>query len=99
MTLVTKIQELSESNSTTLIGLEREINLGRGTIRKWDTNSPSVDKVEKVADYFNVSLDYLLDRDTDTNNISPEVLTLAQEITNLSKEKVNAIKQLIKSFS
>lgn len=60
MSLVGRIQELCSSKNTTLIGLEREIGLGRGTIRNWDKNSPSVDKVQKVAEYFGVSTDYLL---------------------------------------
>jgi len=60
MSLVERIQHLCSSKNTTLIGLEREIGLGRGTIRNWDRNSPSVDKLQKVADYFNVSSDYLL---------------------------------------
>lgn len=60
MSLVERIQTLCSSKDTTLIGLEREIGLGRGTIRNWDKNSPSVDKLQKVAQYFNVSTDYLL---------------------------------------
>lgn len=60
MTLVERIQALCSSRNTTLIGLERKIGLGRGTIRNWDKNSPSVDKVQKVADYFNVSVDRIL---------------------------------------
>lgn len=60
MLLVERIQSLCSSKDTTLIGIEREIGLGRGTIRNWDKNSPSVDKLQKVADYFKVSTDYLL---------------------------------------
>lgn len=60
MGLVEKIKNLCEEKDTTLIGLEREIGLGRGTIRKWETYSPAVDKLQKVAQYFNVSTDYLL---------------------------------------
>lgn len=60
MSLVERIQDLCSSKNTTLIGLEREIGLGRGTIRNWDKNSPSADKVQKVAEYFGVSTDYLL---------------------------------------
>lgn len=63
MSLVERIQTLCSSKSTTLIGLERQVGLGRGTIRKWDESSPSVDKLKKVADYFNVSTDYLLGRE------------------------------------
>jgi len=60
MSLVDRIKELCRSNKTTLIGLEREIELGRGTIRKWDDYSPSVDKLQKVAAFFKVSTEYLL---------------------------------------
>jgi transcriptional regulator with XRE-family HTH domain len=40
--------------------LEKELNLGNGAIYKWDKSSPSIDKLQKVAEYFNVSTDYLL---------------------------------------
>lgn len=60
MTLVEKIQKLCSSKNTTLIGLEREVGLGRGTIRNWDKNSPSIDKLQKVAKFFAVSVDELL---------------------------------------
>lgn len=60
MSLVERIQKLCSSKNTTLVGLEREIGLGRGTIRNWDKNSPSIDKLQKVAKYFEVSIDELL---------------------------------------
>jgi transcriptional regulator with XRE-family HTH domain len=60
MGLVERIKTLCDNKDTTLIGLEREIGIGRGTIRNWDKNSPSVDKINKVAQYFNVSVDFLL---------------------------------------
>ena len=36
--------------------------LWESTIRKWDKNAPSVDKVMLIADYFKVSVDYLIGR-------------------------------------
>lgn len=60
MSLVERIRNLCSAKNTTLIGMEREIGLGRGTIRNWDKSSPSVDKVQKVAEYFGVSTDFLL---------------------------------------
>lgn len=63
MSLVVKIQALCEIKGATLIGLEREIGIGRGTIRRWDESSPTIEKIQKVADYFHVSVDYLLGRD------------------------------------
>ena len=45
--------------------LERKLDFSNGSLRKWGSSMPSGDKIEKVADYFNVSTDYLLGR---TNN-------------------------------
>lgn len=60
MSMVNRIKNLAEEKGTTLAGLERILSLSHGSMRKWDTSSPSVDKVDKVAKYFNVSIDYLL---------------------------------------
>lgn len=75
MGLVEKIQELCSSKETTLIGLEREIGLGRGTIRKWNQYSPSIDKLQKVADYFGVTTDSLL------TDLDREILKLIRILT------------------
>jgi transcriptional regulator with XRE-family HTH domain len=60
MSILENIQELCKKNSISVPKLEKEIGLGNGAIYKWDKNSPSVDKLQKVADYFKVSTDYLL---------------------------------------
>lgn len=59
MTIIERIQQLCQEHGTTLIGLERSLGLGRGTIRKWNTSSPSIDKLGAIADYFNTTIDYL----------------------------------------
>ncbi|NMG96082.1 helix-turn-helix domain-containing protein [Streptococcus pneumoniae] len=49
--------------------MERNLNFSNGSLRKWETSTPSGDKIEKIADYFNVSTDYLLGR-TDNPTIA-----------------------------
>lgn len=63
MTLLDKVKTLCLKSSTTLAQLEKTLNFGNGTLSRWNTSSPSIDKIQKIADYFNVSVDYLLDRD------------------------------------
>ncbi|MDR1090334.1 MAG: helix-turn-helix domain-containing protein [Prevotella sp.] len=59
--LYCRIKYLCEKNDVTPYRLEEKINLGNGIISKWKNgSSPSVDKVIKVANFFNVSTDYLL---------------------------------------
>ena len=56
------IKDLCENKDSSFAKLERDLGFGNGTIRNWDKNSPSVDKLQKVANYFKVSTDYLLGR-------------------------------------
>lgn len=65
MTLVQKIRYLCAKRKINLATLEREIGLANSTIRRWDERVPSVDRVSKVADYFHVSVDYLLGKTDD----------------------------------
>ena len=51
---------LCKERGTTFAEVERETGLGKGTIRRWGDNAPSVDKVKTVADHFGVTVDYLL---------------------------------------
>ena len=60
--MVERIKQLCGAKYMTLNKLVQELGLSQGSISNWDKNSPSIDKVQKVADYFNVSLDYLAGR-------------------------------------
>lgn len=60
--LVDKIKTLCDKRGETLASLERKMDFGNGTIRRWDKTTPSGDKLVRVADFFHVSVDYLLDR-------------------------------------
>ncbi|MGG0207801.1 Repressor [Bacillus mycoides] len=62
MTIVDRIKKLCNEHKITIAELERRIQLSNGQIRKWDNQTPGVDKIQKVADYFNVSIDSLLGR-------------------------------------
>lgn len=64
MTLLDRIKQLCEQKGETLASLERRMDFGNGTIRRWGDTTPSGDKLAKVADFFNVSVDYLLGRNT-----------------------------------
>lgn len=64
MSLVDRIKLQARDQHLSLAELERRLDLSQGSIRKWDDSSPSFDKVEKVADFFNVSTDYLVGRES-----------------------------------
>lgn len=62
MSLVERIKVLCNERKITFAEVERNVGISNGQIRRWDTSSPKIDNVEKVANYFDVSTDYLLGR-------------------------------------
>ena len=55
-----RIKKLCKEKHTTIQKLEAEIGFSNGTINKWDEKRPSVDKVKLVADFFGVSMEYIV---------------------------------------
>lgn len=58
--LYEKIKELASRKGVSIRQIEEHFGYGNGTIRRWGTQNPSIDKVRNIANYFNVSVDYLL---------------------------------------
>lgn len=62
MGLVERIKLLCDEKKTNFAEVERNIGISNGQIRRWNTSTPGTDKLEMVANYFDVSVDYLLGR-------------------------------------
>lgn len=65
--LFERIKKLTDQKKMTIAELERKLDFGQGSISKWKNQSPSSERVGTVADFFNVTTDYLLGR-TDKPN-------------------------------
>lgn len=102
MSIVTTIQDLCNKNNITFYNLEQTLGFGNGTIRRWNDNIPKTDRLIKVANYFNVSVDYLLDRGKTQNKPSfshnKNSMPLFDLIKNLSLEKGISIARLEKEL-
>lgn len=78
MTIKEQIRFLANQKGTGGIPvLESELGFGSSTISKWDKSAPSIDKLIKVANYFDVSLDYLVGRE---QRFSDEAIEINTEI-------------------
>lgn len=105
--LLDRIRELAKANGTTLWGLEKALGLGNGTIVKWDKSSPSADKLQKVADYFDVSVDYLMGREPsdETQEMleylhkNPEMRVLLSSSAKLEKEDLEAVVAIVRRMN
>lgn len=60
MPIVTNIKQLCKQRGISIPKLEKELGFAHGSIYKWDTNDPGVDKVQRVAQRFGVTVDFLL---------------------------------------
>ncbi|MDT2531874.1 helix-turn-helix transcriptional regulator [Enterococcus raffinosus] len=65
--LLNRVKELANERNMTIAELERKLDFGQGSISKWNKQSPSSERLQNVADFFDVSTDYLLGR-TDKRN-------------------------------
>ena len=64
-----KIKELAKQRGITLVQLEEKLGYSRNTLYKLKTQKPNAERISEIADYFNVSTDYLLGR-TDNPTIA-----------------------------
>lgn len=60
--LLERIKELCKKRGITVSELENRVGFGKNSIYKWKTQSPKIETLQKVAEYFQVSTDYLLGR-------------------------------------
>lgn len=105
------VKNLCEKQGISLNTLEEKLELGKNSLYGLKRNQPSAERLQQIADYFNVSTDYLLGR-TDNPNISSDLVTTADgrtvDLSNLrervvlfdgkplSDEDVDKIAQIIK---
>lgn len=54
------IKKLCKQKGVTVTGTERELGFARGSLCKVNTSAPSMEKVRKLAEYFEVDIEYLM---------------------------------------
>lgn len=83
MTLYERIETLRKSKKISQGNLEKELGFSNGSISKWKNSTPTIDRLQKIADYFGVSIDYLrTGEETKTQEyyFNEETAKAAQEI-------------------
>lgn len=71
-----KIKELADNHGISLTKLEEDLGYSRNTLYKLKSQKPNAERISEIADYFNVSTDYLLGR-TDNPTIASDDKTNA----------------------
>ena len=73
MTLNERIVNLCEKKGISQSKLEKDLDIAKGSVTKWKTQEPRHSTIEKVANYFGVSVEYIMTGE-DSNPESPYYL-------------------------
>lgn len=86
MSIYFKIKDIiAKKENLSISRLEKELQFGSGTIRRWQTNDPGLEKVLKVADYLNVSITELIP--TPQANADDSILAIQERLNSLPEEE------------
>lgn len=69
-TIYSRIYELASQHKISLAELERSLQFSNGIISTWKSSNPSIDKISKIANYFDVPTDYLLGNTDDPSPVA-----------------------------
>ena len=107
MTIKDRIKELCKQKNVSMNQLEKELGFGVGYISKLGTTTPNAKKIKIIADYFNVSVDYLMTgKDYDTpigmaitdvalSNMENKLKEYALKMAKLPKETQDLVLKMI----
>lgn len=102
--MVDFIRALCAENGMTIAQLERDLGLSKASIAKWDDSRPSVDKVQKVAAYFGMTVSDLLGETktpatADGDGLSDEDMEIVELLMQISPEDKQTVLALLRSLS
>ena len=84
MTVYERIESLRKERKISQGNLEKELGFSNGSISKWKTSMPKPERLQKIADYFGVTVDYLMTGNESDGKeryyTNDETASIAQEI-------------------
>lgn len=85
------IKNLRLSYNLSQVHLANELNVSKQTVSNWENNNilPSIEMLIKIAQFFSVSTDYLLELDN----------RQYIEVTNLTQNQLAHIQQIIRDIT
>lgn len=91
MSLLDRLKQLCKEKGISQSKMEKDIGISHGASSKWKNSSPSIDIVQKLSAYFNVSIESLMAGDTTPGTVS--VLD-AKDEKDIAKRLENTISAL-----
>lgn len=111
ITVYERLKNLCKLKGITIKQMEQEVGVSQNATFKWKTSSPTLKTTKRLAEYFGVSQEYILNGKDDSGYfIDPETKALADELKNnkelravfdvakdMPKERLEAFYNLIKN--
>lgn len=90
-----RLKSLRQSKEMNQVQLASKLGVKKQSVSNWENDNimPSVDMLEKIADFFSVSTDYLLGRDA-----QPTDGILWMDITGLTSCQIEHIQAIVDDF-
>lgn len=83
MTMYDRIEGLRKTKKISQGRLEKELGFSNGSVSKWKNSTPTMERMQKLADYFGVSISYLVtgnEEDKEQNLTGEEVIDIAMDM-------------------
>lgn len=94
----TRFYELCVNNGTKPNPVGKQLGIASSTITQWKQGTlPTSENLSKIAEYFNVSTDYLLGKETESVTLSPKQQKVLDLYDSLSPEQQKSFEQLLDS--
>lgn len=94
--MLEKVKYLCKINGKTVAKVEKDLGFSNKLLYRWDKGNPTINNVKAVADYFNVSVDYLCGREDETvSEIDQQFLVEYKKLTAESKEHLKQYMQFL----
>lgn len=83
MSVYERIESLRKERKISQGKLEKELGFSNGSVSKWKTSTPTPERLKKIADYFDVTVDFLM--------TGKENSTYNEKLTRKDEKDINAI--------
>ena len=100
MNLKERIKTLCKEKGITVNKLEKTLGFGTGYVAKLHNSVPNTAKIQLIADFFGVSVDFLMTGEKpEIPGFEPEHLELIELYSKLNKEQKAAIINMLRALA
>lgn len=87
MVVYDRVRQLAEERKMNISEVEKALGMGVNSLYAWKTKIPNGTSLEKTANYFHVTVDFLLGRENSEKNQTPEFYEIQRRANDLSKDE------------